>query len=53
MAEKTYTQDELAKIGQKVVEAHRKQAEKAKEARRIKSALYKLYIDGKLGDIKV
>jgi hypothetical protein len=54
MAErKQYTQEELIEIGQKVIADRQKRQEQAKEVRRIKNSLYKMYKDGKLGDIKV
>ncbi len=54
MAErKEYTQDELIAIGQKIVADRQKRQEQAKQARRIKTALYKMYMNGELGDIKI
>ncbi|KKN02650.1 hypothetical protein LCGC14_1115600 [marine sediment metagenome] len=53
MPVKEYTREELAEIGLKVVKAHRKQAEKAKERCRVKSVLYTMYKDGKFGDLKI
>ena len=53
MPVKEYTREELAEIGLKVVKAHRKQAEKAKEVRRVRNALHQMYKDGKFGDLKI
>ena len=53
MTEKKYTQEELLEIGRKVVEARAKQRAAGRERRRVKNALYKMYTEGKLGNIKV
>ncbi len=53
MAEKEYTIEQLAEIGRKIVEARERQRAAARERRRVKNALYKMYIEGKLGNVKV
>jgi len=50
---KDYSNEELIKIGRKVIEQRQRMQEKAKEVRRIKNVLYQMYTDGKLGDLKV
>jgi len=50
---KEYTTEELIAIGQKVIAERQRRQEQAKEARRIKNALFKMYKEGKLGDIKI
>lgn len=53
MATQQYTNEELAAIGSKVVRIRERQREASLERRKIKSALYRMYVEGKLGDIKV
>lgn len=54
MAEKTeLTREEIYQIGLKIVENRENQRAQGRERRRVKNALYKLYTDGKFGDLKV
>jgi hypothetical protein len=53
MGSKTYTNAELIEIGRKVVDSRNKQRGAAAERGKVKSALYKAYKEGKLGDFKV
>lgn len=53
MIEKTYTNEELIEIGRKAIEARKRRSEANKDRRKIERALYKQYVEGKLGNVKV
>jgi hypothetical protein len=53
VADRKYTNEELVEIGRKVIEARARRAEVNKKRRQIQSQLYKMYTEGKLGNIQL